>query len=193
MRGARSAVSWVVKILLALALTLTLACGAATPAASPASPTPREPSSPPASAATPDLCAELDASLPRFTVRATATGWARQSAEPIEGVEADTLEATEVRDAVAIATVGDGACGAYGECIRGAFAVCGEELVVLRAPDYVFELRFGEGRELVETQRLSGGADEMERMERGEPLTVVSRWRLTPRGYRRVEETPTRE
>lgn len=58
---------------------------------------------------------------------------------------------------------------------------------MLRAPDYVFELRFGEGHELVETQRLGGRADEMERMERGEPLTEVSRWRLTPRGYRRLE------
>jgi hypothetical protein len=176
----------VVKLRL-LAFVLT-ACGAAASSSAPTSPaSPAHTSSAPTPAPH-DLCAELDASLPRFAVRATATGWERVSTEPIDGVEATTLETTELRDGVAIATVGDGACGAYGECVRGVFAVCGDELVVLRRPDYVFDLRFGEGHELVETERLSGSqAGEAERMERGEPLTAEHRWRITSLGVRRID------
>lgn len=65
------------------------------------------------------------------------------------------------------------------------FAICGRELVVLLAPDYFFDLHHGEGRDLVETRRLSGSQlDETERMERDEPVTAERIWRWSPRGYR---------
>lgn len=175
-----------------LAVLALTACGAAA-SSSPTPPASRPATSSASTVAPHELCAELDASLTRFAVRVTATGWERVSTEPIDGVDSPTLETTALRDGVAIATVGDGACGAYGECVRGVFAVCGGELVVLRTPDYVFDLRFGEGRELVETSRLSGSqAGEAERMERGEPLTEERRWAITSFGYRRLE-TSVRE
>ena len=163
-------------------LALALAgCGAAPPAALEAR-----------GEASTDVCAELDEALPRIAVRATATGWERTSDAPIEGFEdARTIERSSERDGIVIAGVGDGAGGAYGECGRGAFAVCGESLVVLLAPDYVFELTIGEGRTLVETQRLAGSQlGEAERMERDEPLTATRIWQLTPRGYRRADAAP---
>lgn len=163
--------------LLALALA---ACGPpATTAPATTAPTPT------ASPAR-DLCSELDAELPRLPVRETETGWQRISDTPaVEGLEDATFHALQVEDEIVIATVGDGACGAYGECVRGVFAICGRELVVLLAPDYFFDLRHGEGRDLVETRRLSGSQlDETERMERDEPVTAERIWRWSPRGYR---------
>jgi hypothetical protein len=132
-----------------------------------------------------DLCSELDATLPRFAVRETETGWQRTSDTPtVDGLEDAALHAQQVEDGIVIAAVGDGACGAYGECVRGVFAICGHELVVLLAPDYFFDLRHGEGRDLVETRRLTGSQlDETERMERDEPVTAERIWRWSPRGY----------